>query len=77
MVKIQTRTIRKKYKRNQPDYEYKQHLIPVPLAKNEELTPFLKKQLDFDMNIKDDTLNVKLKKQKTERSKNEKKSGTT
>lgn len=71
MVKIQIRTVRKKYKKNQPSYEYKQHLIPIPLTKNEQLTPFLKQQLDFDMNIKDDTINVKLKKQKTEGNSNE------
>ena len=43
---------------------YKQHLMPFPLARNEELTPFLKEQLQFGMNIKDDTLNITLKKQK-------------
>jgi hypothetical protein len=63
MVKIQTRTIRKKNKAGKPPYVYKQHLIPVPLTRNEELKPFLKKQLEFGMNVKDDNLDVSLKKQ--------------
>ncbi|MGA2682188.1 MAG: hypothetical protein ABSF44_10365 [Candidatus Bathyarchaeia archaeon] len=45
MVRIQTRTVSKKYKKNQPGYEYKQHLIPIPLSKNEEIKPFLKQRL--------------------------------
>ena len=72
MVKIQTRTIRKRNKGGKPDYVYKQHLIPVPLARNEELKPFLKKQLDFGMNVKDDDLGVSLKKQKDREDKHEK-----
>ena len=62
MVKIQTRKIPKKCKRQVRIY--KQHLMLFPLARNEELTPFLKEQLQFGMNIKDDTLNITLKKQK-------------
>ncbi len=65
MVKIQTRIIRKKYKRNQPEYEYKQHLIPIPLRRNDEMAPFLKQDLDLELGIKDDTVNLKLKKQKS------------
>jgi hypothetical protein len=60
MVKIQTKKIPKKYKRKVRIY--KQHLMLFPLARNEELTPFLKEQLQFGMNIKDDTLNITLKK---------------
>jgi hypothetical protein len=35
-----------------------------PLSRNQELTPFLKEELQFDMNIKGDTLYIELKKQK-------------
>jgi hypothetical protein len=60
MVKIQTKKIPKKYKRKVRIY--KQHLMLFPLARNEELIPFLKEQLQFGMNIIDDTLNITLKK---------------
>lgn len=72
MVKIQTRIIRKKYKRSKPPYTYKQHLLPFPLTENQRLQPFLKKRLDIEMKIKDDTINLTLKKQDSEESKNEK-----
>jgi hypothetical protein len=63
MVKIQTKTTRKKAKGNRPDYICKQHLIPVPTSQNKQLTPFLKKDLQFSMSIKKDILNVTLKKE--------------
>ena len=66
MVKIQTKTIRKKAKRGQPDYVSKQHLMPFPTAQNEELKPFLKKDLQFKMKVEEDTLKVTLKKEKTD-----------
>jgi len=65
LVKIQTKTIRKKAKGGQPDYICKQHLMPFPTSQNEELKPFLKKDLQFNMKVKEDTLNVTLKKEKT------------
>jgi len=65
MVKIQTRIARKKYKKSQPPYEYTQHLIAIPLGKNKEISSFLNQQLDLDIEIKDDILNLKLKKQKS------------
>ena len=43
MVKIQTRNVTKKY-RNKV-YSYKQHIVILPLPTNEELAPFLDKQL--------------------------------
>jgi hypothetical protein len=58
MVKIQTRTIRKKYRDKL--YSYKQHLVPLPLTRNSELVPFLGRQLDFS--IKDGDLILTLKK---------------
>ena len=73
MVKIQTRIARKKYKKSQPPYEYKQHLIAIPLSKNKEIAPFLNQQLNFELEIKDDTMNLKLKKEKTKGLQNGKK----
>jgi hypothetical protein len=62
MVKVQTKKVWKKYKPNMPPYEYPQHFIPVPMKRNPEMTPFLKKQLDFD--IDNDEIKVKVKKTK-------------
>jgi hypothetical protein len=64
LVKIQTKTIRKRYGRSKSEYHYKQHLLPFPIKQNEALEPFLKKELQFKMNVEDDTLHVTLKKQK-------------
>ncbi len=61
MVKIQSKKITKQYKRG--TYSYTQHLLPFPAARNRELEPFLKKQLNFNMTSKGDTLNLSLKKQ--------------
>ena len=66
LVKIQTKTIRKKAKRGQPPYVCKQHLMPFPTSQNEELAPFLKKDLQFSMKVEEDTLKVTLKKEKTD-----------
>lgn len=66
MVRIQTKTIRKKAKGSQPDYVCKQHLMPFPTSQNKELAPFLKQNLQFNMKVKEDTINVTLKKEKTE-----------
>ena len=60
MVKIQTRKISKKYKRKVRIY--KQHLLLFPLARNEELMPFLKEQIQFGMYIIDDTVTITLRK---------------
>jgi hypothetical protein len=64
LVKIQSKTIRKGYKKNKGKYNYVQHLMPFPIGQNENLKPFLKQELRFKMNIKGDTLYVELKKQK-------------
>ena len=61
MVKIQSKKITKEYKKR--TYRYTQHLMPFPLARNEELEPFLKRQLKFKMNTQGDMLNVSLKKE--------------
>ncbi len=66
MVKIQARKIRKRYKREKDAYNYIQHLMPFPIAQNEELKPFLKKELQFSMQVKDDTLYIALRKLKEE-----------
>ena len=58
MVKIQTRTITKKYR--DKVYSYKQHIVLLPLPCNEELASFLDQQLD--LKIKDDALILSLKK---------------
>lgn len=58
MVKIQTRTITKKYR--DKVYSYKQHIVLLPLPSNKELTSFLDQQLD--LKIIDDTLILALKK---------------
>ncbi|MBT0160195.1 hypothetical protein G4O51_09445 [Candidatus Bathyarchaeota archaeon A05DMB-2] len=64
MVRIQSKTIRKRYGRGKGEYSYTQHLLPFPTRENEALKPFLKKELQFKMNVNNDTLNVTLKKQK-------------
>lgn len=66
MVKIQSKTIKKGYKRKKDAYNYTQHLMPFPIAQNEELTPFLKKELQFSMSVDGDTLYVALTKPKEE-----------
>jgi hypothetical protein len=38
--------------------------MPFPTSQNEELAPFLKRDLQFSMKIKEDTLDVTLKKEK-------------
>ena len=40
--------------------------MPFPTSQNEELAPFLKKDLQFSMKVKEDILNVTLKKEKTD-----------
>ncbi len=66
MVKIQSKKIRKGYKREKDAYNYTQHLMPFPIPQNEELKPFLKKELQFSMSVKDDTLYIALRKPKEE-----------
>ena len=66
MVRLQTKKIKKKYKQEKGKYCYPQHLLPFPRRENKALQPFLKKDLQFRMNVKDDTLNVSLKKPKDE-----------
>jgi hypothetical protein len=63
-VKIQSKTIRKGYKRSKRQYSYTQHLLPFPTNQNQALKPFLKKELEFKMDAKGDTLNITLTKQK-------------
>jgi hypothetical protein len=58
MVKIQTRTITKKYKAKV--YSYEQHVVLLPLPCNEELAHFLDQQLD--LKIQDDALIFALRK---------------
>jgi hypothetical protein len=58
MVKIQTRTITKKY--TDKVYAYKQHVIALPLSCNENIALFLGQQLDFK--IEDKSLILSLKK---------------
>ncbi len=65
-MKIQSKRITKQYKTG--TYSYKQHLLPFPVARNQELEPFLKKQLTFNMTTKGDTLNLSLKKQENRRT---------
>jgi hypothetical protein len=64
LVKLQTKTIRKRYGRGKSEYTYKQHLLPFPTAENEALEPFLEGELEFKMSVMDDALNISLKKQK-------------
>ena len=66
LVKIQTKTITKRYGRSKNTYHYKQHLLPFPVKENENLKPFLKKELEFSMAAKDETLHIELKKEKQE-----------
>ncbi|MGD6810509.1 MAG: hypothetical protein ACQCN3_12490 [Candidatus Bathyarchaeia archaeon] len=58
MVKIQVRTIPKKYM--DKVYRYTQHVIALPLNCNAELEPFLNKQLE--LSVKDDALVLTIKK---------------
>jgi hypothetical protein len=63
-VRLQTKTMRKRYGRGKGEYCYKKNMLPFPIKENEALKPFLKKELEFKMNVKDDTLHVALKQQK-------------
>jgi hypothetical protein len=63
-VKVQSKTIRKGYKRSKRQYSYTQYLLPFPTSQNQALKPFLRKELEFKMGVKGDTLNITLKKQK-------------
>ncbi len=65
MVKIQSKTIRKKYKPKGPPYAYTQHLMLFPLGQNDELAPFLKQELEFTMTVSEDRLHITLKKEKS------------
>jgi len=66
MVKIQSKTIRKRYKPKAPPYTYTQHLMLFPLEQqNDELTPFLRQELEFTMTVNEDMLHITLKKEKT------------
>ena len=38
--------------------------MPFPIKQNEELKPFLKEELQFKMNVKNDTFYVELKRPK-------------
>ena len=73
MVRIQSKTIKKGYKRKKDAYNYTQHLMPFPIPQNNEVTPFLKKELQFSMSVDGDTLYIALTKPKeqTEGTQNE------
>ncbi len=64
MVKIQTRLIRKRYKRGTQPYVYRQLLLPFPAKCNRVLEPFLKKKLHFELDVKDETVSISLTEQK-------------
>jgi hypothetical protein len=46
--------------------------IPISLGKNEETASFLEQHLDLELGIKEDTMNLKLKKQQSKDYKMEK-----
>jgi hypothetical protein len=60
MARIQTKKIKKQYKKSKPPYVYSQHMVPVPLPRNDEVTAFLKTDLDFDMKVNGCELDLKL-----------------
>jgi hypothetical protein len=62
-VKIQSKTIRKRYGRGKSEYHYTQYLLPFPVKRNETIKPFLNKHLKLEMNAKEDALNIALTKQ--------------
>jgi hypothetical protein len=62
MVKIQSKTIRKRYKPKGPPYTYTQHLMLFPLERNDELTPFLRQELEFTMTVNEDIIHITLRK---------------
>jgi hypothetical protein len=64
MVKIQSRLIRKQYKRSSKPYVYKQLLLPFPARCNRVLEPFLKKKLHFAMDVKDGSISISLAEKK-------------
>jgi hypothetical protein len=64
MVKIQSRLIRKKYKRSNQPYVYRQLLLPLPARFNRVLEPFLKKKLHFTMDVRNGFINISLTEQK-------------
>jgi hypothetical protein len=61
MVKLQTKTIRKHYGRGKGEYSYQKHMLPFPIRENPALEPFLKKDLQFEMNVRDGAIYIALK----------------
>ncbi len=60
MVKIQSRLIRKQYKRSSQPYVYRQLVLPFPAKYTRVLQPFLKKKLSFVMDVKDGFISINL-----------------
>jgi len=64
MVKIQSRLIRKRYKRGSRPYIYSQLLLPFPAKCNRVLEPFLKKKLRLLLDVKDGFISINLAEEK-------------
>ena len=60
MVKIQSRLIRKHYKKSNQPYAYTQLLLPIPTRYSKVLEPFLKKKLHFTIDTKEGFINIGL-----------------
>jgi hypothetical protein len=60
-VKIQSKTIRKRYGRGKSEYHYTQYLLPLPAKRNETIQPFLNTHLKLEMHAKEDILDLGLK----------------
>jgi hypothetical protein len=70
MVKIQSRLIRKQYKRGSQPYVYRQLLLPFPVRYNKVLEPFLKKKFQFALDVKDGFINISLTEQRSKAQQN-------
>lgn len=72
MVKIYTKIIRRKYKR-QNRYVYAKHLVPVSADYNKLIAEFLEKPLDEKIYIIGETLHLTLTRRKSEATQNDNK----
>lgn len=69
IVKIYTKVIRRKYKRQYP-YAYPKHLVPVSACYNELIKDFLERPLEEKICILGETLFLTLTQRKSEETKN-------
>jgi len=65
MVRIQCRISRKRYLGSKQIYEYERMSLPIPRNFHNKVKPFLKQDLDMDVNTKNGSLVITLTPVKT------------